>query len=112
MKKTFLSLSSCLLLLMAIRTVAQPMQTLIKIQAMQMANALVKNDYAAFIRFIPPDIVEYAGGKEKLLNNMDSARAAMKQFDIKFKKILIGNPGDIISYKGHLQCVIPQTTTM
>ena len=43
---------------------------------------------------------------------MDSARAAMKQFDIKFKKILIGNPGDIISYKGHLQCVIPQTTTM
>jgi hypothetical protein len=94
------------------RAAGQPMQTKIKVQAMQMAEALVRNDYAGFIRFIPPDVVSYAGGKEKLLHNMDSASTAMKQFDIKFKKILIGNPGEIVDYKGHLQCVVTQTTTL
>jgi hypothetical protein len=90
----------------------QGLQTTIKIQAMEMAKALIKNDFTSFIKYIPPRIIEYAGGREKLRSIMDSADAAMKQFSVSFKKILIGNPGEIISYKNQLQCVVPQSTDM
>jgi hypothetical protein len=79
---------------------------------MDMANALVKNDFARFSKYLPPAIIEYAGGSDKLKMNMDSASRAMKQFAISFKRILIGNPGPIINYKDQLQCVVPQTSTM
>ncbi|MBS1655695.1 MAG: hypothetical protein JSU05_12665 [Bacteroidetes bacterium] len=45
-------------------------------------------------------------------SKMDSASEAMKQFGASIKKILIGNPGEIISYKKQLQSVVPQTTTV
>jgi hypothetical protein len=91
---------------------AQNLQTAIKIQAMEMAKSLIKNDFASFIRYLPPKIIEFAGGKEKLKLKMDSADAAMKQFGVSFKKILIGNPGEIISYEKQLQCIVPQSTTL
>ena len=91
---------------------SQNMKTTIKIQAMDMAGALVKNDFNGFIKYMPPKVIEVAGGKQKLKLNMDSADAAMKQFNIEFKKIIIGHPGDIITYKEQLQCIVPQSTNM
>jgi len=91
---------------------AQNLQTTIKVQAMDMARALIKNDLVAFAEFMHPSVIAYAGGREKLKANTDSAAAAMKQFGVQFKKILIGNPGPIIEYKDQLQSVVPQTTTM
>ncbi len=93
-------------------SIAQNLQTTIKIQAMEMARALVKNDFTAFVEYMHPKIIAFAGGKEKLKNNMDSASDAMKQFKMEFKKILIGDPGPVISFHDQLQCVIPETTTI
>ena len=110
----YLSAITCWIISMFVVPVAtgQPLQTTIKIQAMDMANALVKNDFPGFSKYLPPSIVDYGGGAEKMKSNMDSANQAMKQFGVAFKKILIGNPGDIIHYQDQLQCVVPQTTTM
>ncbi|MBS1599679.1 MAG: hypothetical protein JST75_15745 [Bacteroidetes bacterium] len=90
----------------------QNLQTNIKAQAMDMARALIKNDFIAFSEFVHPSIITYTGGKEKLKANIDSAASAMKQFGVQFKKILVGNPGPIINYKDQLQSIVPQTTTM
>jgi len=79
---------------------------------MEMARALIKNDFSVFSQYMHPKIVDFAGGKEKMKIKMDSADAAMKQFGVSFKKILIGDPGEVIPYKNELQCVLPQTTTM
>ena len=91
---------------------AQNLQSSIKAQAMEMANALVSRDYKAFVQHMHPSIVAFAGGPQKLIGNMDSAGTVMKQFGIVFKKIFIGNPGQVIQYKDQLQCVVPQSTDM
>ena len=95
-----------------IHVYSQNMKTIIKIQAMDMAGALVKNDFNAFLKYMHPKVIEIAGGTQKLKNNMDSADAMMKLFAMEFKKIIIGHPGEIITYKEQLQCVVPQSTNM
>jgi len=40
----------------------------------------------------------------------DTMNKYMKQFGAEIKKVTIGNPGKIISYKKQLQTTVPQTT--
>jgi hypothetical protein len=103
------ALSLCLF---SLRGYDQPLQTVIKVQAMDMAKALVNNDFTAFSKYMHPALVTLAGGRQKLKNSMDSADIMKKQFGIQFSKILIGEPGEIIAYKDQLQCVVPQYTDM
>ena len=77
-----------------------------------MARALIADDFNEFSKYIHPNILQYAGGKAKLKSAMDSAAIAMKQFGASFKKILIGDPGEVINYKKQLQCVVPESTDM
>jgi hypothetical protein len=112
MKPLFKIFTLVVLTLSLSRASSQNLQTNIKIQAMDMARALIKNDFTAFAEFVHPNVITLTGGREKLKTNIDSAASAMKQFGVQFKKILIGNPGPIIDYKNQLQSVVPQTTTM
>jgi hypothetical protein len=91
---------------------AQNLSTTIKVQAMDMASALMKNDFTAFVKYMHPDIIDYAGGKEKMKEKMDSAYEAMKLFGVSFKRYWIGAPGEIINYKDQLQAVLPESTTI
>ena len=91
---------------------AQNHATTIKVQAMDMATALMKNDFSTFVRYMHPGIISFAGGRELMKTRMDSAYSAMKQFNVSFKKYWIGNPGPIIRYKDQLQTVLPQSTTL
>jgi hypothetical protein len=113
MKKilNLLCLSGAVLFISSTAT-GQNLSTTIKVQAMDMAKALMRNDFANFSKYMHPNIIAFGGGKEKMKSKMDSADVAMKQFGVSFKKYWIGNPGDIIHYKDQLQCVLPQSTTM
>jgi len=91
---------------------AQNQSAVIKTQAMDMARALLKKDYATFTRYMHPEILKKAGGQEKLIEKMDTINARSKEFGAEIKKVVIGNPGPVISYKNELQCVLPQTTEM
>jgi hypothetical protein len=84
----------------------------IKVQAMDLGSAFMKNDFNTFVKYMHPNIIAFAGGKEKMKAMMDSAYGAMKLFGVSFKRYWIGNPGEIINYKDQLQTVLPQTTTM
>ena len=90
----------------------QNLSTTIKVQAMDMATALMKNDFATFIKYMHPKIIEYAGGKEKMKDKMDSAYGTAKLFGVSFKRYWIGTPGEIITYKDQLQAVLPESTTL
>ena len=90
----------------------QNLSTTIKVQAMDMGSALMKNDFATFVKYMHPNIIAYAGGKEKLKTKMDSAYSAMKLFGVSFKRYSIGSPGEIVSYKDQLQAVLPEITTI
>src|SRR5215813_8037489 len=76
----------------------QNLSTTIKVQAMDMGSAFMKNDFATFSKYMHPNIIAFAGGKDKMKSKMDSAATAMKNFGITFKRYWIGNPGEIINY--------------
>ena len=100
------------LLIFSLSARGQNLSTTIKIQAMDMGNALMKNDFTTFSKYMHPNIVAYAGGKENMKTKMDSAYAAMKLFGVSFKRYWIGSPGKIIKYKDQLQAVLPEMTIM
>lgn len=91
---------------------AQNHATTIKVQAMDMANALMKNDFSSFAKYMHPNIVTFAGGSEQMKAKMDSAYRAMKRFNIRFKHYWIGHPGDVVKFKDELQAVLPQRSTL
>jgi len=93
-------------------TIAQNHSSTIKVQAMQMGNAVVRNDFETFVKYMHPNIIAFAGGRQEMKNKMDSAYVAMAKYKVKFKTYLIGNPGEIVRYKNQLQAILPQTTTM
>ena len=109
MKKSLLLIVYCLL---GFAAVAQNHSTTIKIQAMEMAKSLLKKDFTTFAKYMHPKVIEMAGGKEKLLQRMDTANSAMTQFGAEIKKILIGHPAAVVNYKNELQTTLPQTTEL
>jgi hypothetical protein len=109
MKKLLLFLFTAIIFLSAS---AQNLSTTIKVQAMDMGSAFMKNDFTTFAKYMHPNIIAFAGGENKMKAVMDSAYATMKLFGVSFKRYWIGNPGEIISYKDQLQTVLPQSTTM
>jgi hypothetical protein len=92
--------------------IGQNLATTIKVQAMDMGSAFMKNDFATFSKYMHPNIIAFAGGKEEMKNKMDSAATAMKNFGITFKRYWIGSPSEIIDYKNQLQSVLPISTTI
>ena len=79
---------------------------------MDMGNAVMRNNFNSFVKYMHPGIIAFVGGVENMKTKMDSAYQAMKQFNVKFKRYWIGQPGEIVNYKNQLQAVLPQTTTL
>jgi hypothetical protein len=110
-KPKHLFFSLCIILF-TLCTRAQNHSTTIKAQALDMAKALIRNDFTTFVKYMHPRIIDYAGGKENMKVKMDSAYQAMKRFNIRFKKYWIDNPGQVLEYKDQLQAVLPVSTTL
>ncbi|TCZ65198.1 hypothetical protein [Flaviaesturariibacter aridisoli] len=111
MKKTTLLLLT-LCLLTAVRGNAQNLASAIKLQAMDMGTALMKNDFNTFVKYMHPNIIRFAGGPQQMKAKMDSAFNLSKAFNVTVKRYWIGNPGPIARYKDQLQAVLPQSTTV
>jgi hypothetical protein len=111
-KKTYRLLLFVGLLLSTRCASAQNPETIIKVQAMDMARAVLAKDVDKLVQYIPPKLVEQAGGKEKMMQARDTVNKYMQQFGPTIKRITIGNPGKIIAYKNLLQAMLPQTTEL
>ena len=71
---------------------AQNLATTIKVQAMDMGSAVMRNDFNVLAKYMHPSIIEFSGGKEKLKVKMDSAYSFMNRFGVSFKRYWIGSP--------------------
>jgi len=111
-RKLKLILVSFVTTVLVVSVHAQNLSTTIKVQAMDMATAWMKNDFNTFITYMHPEIITAAGGKEKMKSNSDSAYTMMKRFSVRVKRYWIGDPGKIVKYKNQLQAVLPQSTTL
>ena len=112
MKKIKFLLFSVGVILLSLCTEAQNLSTTIKVQAMDMGNAVIRNDFNSFVKYMHPNIIAFAGGKENMKIKMDSAYQMMKQFNVTFKRYWIGSPGEIVKYKNQLQAVLPESTIL
>jgi hypothetical protein len=112
MKNAFKFFAVAMLLIVSLASRGQNLTTVIKTQALDMTRAIIRNDLAGFSKYLHPKLIAYAGGVQKMKEKMDSAKMQMKQFGVTIKKILIGDPGPVISYQNELQSVLPQTTTI
>ena len=74
------------ILLLAFNSNAQNLATTIRVQGMEMGNALIKNDFNTFIKYMHPSIIDFAGGREHMKAKMDSGYQAMKQFGVSFQR--------------------------
>src|SRR5215467_13862426 len=111
MKKVLVSFLFSLFILSSVAK-GQNLATTIKVQAMDLGSAIMKNDFETFVKYMHPNIIAYAGGNEQMKIKMDSAYSAMKLFGVVFKRYSIGSPGEIINYKDQLQAVLPEITTI
>ncbi|MEP6597803.1 MAG: hypothetical protein ABJA71_17745 [Ginsengibacter sp.] len=102
----------CVISFYAVTSFAQNLNTTIKVQAMDMAKALIKKDFPTFLKYVHPNIVAMTGGKDKVLQRMDTVNAVASQLGAVIKKITVGNPGNIIKYRNELQVTIPQSSEM
>ena len=105
-KTSWLALIICLVSI----TASAQYETTIKIQAMEMAKAILAKDVEKAVQYLPPKLVEASGGKAKVLVVRDSLNKFMQQFGAEIKKITIGNPGKVVLYKDQLQTTLPQIT--
>ena len=88
---------------------AQSQQTIIKTEALKMAKALAAMDLETYASFSWPELVSDPKNKQRIKIIADSADKYRKQFNIKVKSIVIGNPSEVVTHKGVMQCTIPQT---
>jgi hypothetical protein len=77
MKKKYPFNALIILLTFSLLADRQNLSITIKVQAMDMATALIKNDFTTFSKFMHPGIVSYAAGGGKMKTKMDSAYAAI-----------------------------------
>lgn len=91
---------------------AQPLETVIKSQAIQMGKAMVAGDTKTFSKFMLPELMAAGGGGERAMQQMDSAINLFKQFGGQVSRITYGQPAKIIKYKKELQTYLPQTTEL
>jgi lipopolysaccharide export system protein LptC len=90
-------------------TSAQNQQSIIKAEALKMAKALAAMDLEAYASYSWPALVNDPESKQKIKAAADSADKYRKQFNIKVKSIIIGNPSTVVTHNGVMQAAIPQT---
>ncbi|MBS4065459.1 MAG: hypothetical protein KGZ74_12905, partial [Chitinophagaceae bacterium] len=88
---------------------AQNQQSIIKAEALKMAKALAAMDLEAYASYSWPALVNDPESKQKIKAAADSADKYRKQFNIKVKSIIIGNPSTVVTHNGVMQAAIPQT---
>ncbi len=91
---------------------AQNMQTVIKTEALKMAKALAALDLETYASYSWPSLANDPNSKQMIKQGVDSAEKYRKQFGIKVKSVIIGNPSTVVTHKGVMQCTIPQNVTV
>lgn len=96
----------------SVNAVAQNQQTIIKTEALKMAKALAAMDLETYASYSWPALVSDAKSKQMIKQGVDSADKYRKQYGVKVKSIIIGNPSAVVTHKGVMQCTIPQNLTV
>jgi hypothetical protein len=85
--------------------------TEIKKESKAMADAFIKEDYKAFVKFTHPTLMQLMGGESKMIATLTKTINDVKNQGVSFLNITFDNPTKIIKIKNELQCTIEQHLT-
>ncbi|MCI0459023.1 MAG: hypothetical protein L0Z62_18860 [Gemmataceae bacterium] len=83
-----------------------------KEEAQAMMNAYFKGDLEKFVGYLPPRLVDLAGGREKLLATMNSVLEQAKALGLKIQSVEVGDPVTLVGKGKTVFAVIPTTQVM
>jgi hypothetical protein len=91
---------------------AQNIQTRIKTEALEMARAMAAFDFDTYSKYLYPGLANDVKYSQMIRQGIDSADKYRKQFGIRVKSVLIGNPSKVVVHKKIMQSLLSQTTTV
>lgn len=88
-------------------TEKDPLKKAVLAQGGMMEQALLHDDYATFVKFTYPKVIELVGGEQKMITLMKSSNTDSKVVDI-----VMGDPADILHVGSELQTTVPTRITI
>jgi hypothetical protein len=85
--------------------------TIIKHQANVLSQAMMKGDYQTIVNNTYPKAVQMAGGKEKMLELINSGISQIQSMGISFEAISTGAPGKFYKAGTEIHCLVPENIT-
>jgi len=85
---------------------------IIKKQAGEMNNALIKKDYKTYMKYMHPKVIEHMGGEQGVLDTMKQVDAQMAVYGMKIGLISLNEPSAVIDTANELQATITANADM
>jgi len=73
-----------------------------------MLSLFLHKNYAEYVKFIHPKILELFGGKDKMMSTLQTSMRQMKEQGFEIENVTVGTIKSIIVIPGELQSVVPQ----
>ena len=84
----------------------------LKIQAEETANAFVHKDFKTIVDLTYPRVVEFMGGREKMVSAIEQGVKQAEGEGITFVSVDVGEPEKVISVGRQLFSIVPTTLKM
>lgn len=84
----------------------------LKMQATQMATAFNKGDFAAFVSFVYPKMVQAQGGADAMVRMLNQQVQEWQGQGISMNAVTVGEPSKIVKAGNELHALIDQTLVM
>jgi hypothetical protein len=84
----------------------------LKEQADETAKATVDGNYENIIQYTHPNLLKMMGGREALLNILETAMEEVKKQGITIESVKLGEPGASVQAGEEIHCLLPQTVIM
>ncbi|HEX3009057.1 MAG TPA: hypothetical protein VHO90_15745, partial [Bacteroidales bacterium] len=92
--------------------ISSNLDKVILVEAAKMMESFRSKDYDRFIAYTYPKLIEIAGGKEKMLIELEKGLDKLKEQGISIDTVMFSKPNSIIEINGELQTTLVETLIM
>jgi hypothetical protein len=101
-----------LLLLWSVASLGQADLKKLKEQAEETAQATVEGKYEDIIKYTHPNLLKMMGGRDAMLDLIQSAMEEVKKQGVSIESVTMGEPGATVQAGDEIHCILPQTLIM
>jgi hypothetical protein len=83
--------------------------TNLKAQAVEVERAMINEDHDRMANLTHPALVNYIGGRAKMILKLEEAATDMRQQGIKVRAFVFGEPSELLKADGEIYAIYPYT---